>query len=123
MIEYTYGRGQATVYKWEDFTSYVKKNPGYKHRSIGKIDALTSGFWVIQNNIPNYPQTLARVSSKNTLFDPNFNYMLSIDNIQSVFFIWNIELNRKEINIPTGLLGYGKCERPEPSAGEIREMA
>ena len=75
MIEYTLGRGQATLYKW-------KQEPKNNHVLASELDKDSlGGGWEIQDNIPNFPQTLARISSKNTLFDPNFNFMLSIDNI------------------------------------------
>ena len=41
---------------------------------------------------------------KNSLFDPNFDYMLNIDFKSSCFFIHNVRTNKKEVNIPNDLV-------------------
>ena len=35
-------------------------------------------------------------SHKNTLFDPNFEYMLNIDFLTEKFFIWNVEEGKRD---------------------------
>ena len=101
MLEFTVGRGRATLYRWD----YEPRN------KTGYI----TGSWKIMRNIVNYPMSLAKKSFKNTLFDPNFNYMISMDNIANSFYIWNLEGNYKEINIPNNILGYGTIENSVPS--------
>jgi hypothetical protein len=38
-------------------------------------------------------------SHKNTLFDPNFEYMLNIDFLTEKFFIWNVEEGKRDEDI------------------------
>jgi hypothetical protein len=47
---------------------------------------------------------LDRRSEKNTLFSPNFNYMLNCDLKKDHFFIYNVEKDTVEVEIPNDLL-------------------
>jgi len=42
-------------------------------------------------NVPVYPQLMDLGSEKNTLFDPNFQWMLNICFLTDEFFIWDVD--------------------------------
>jgi hypothetical protein len=47
---------------------------------------------------------LDKRSEKNTLFSPNFDFMLNCDFKKDMFFIYNVAKDRTEVEIPNDLL-------------------
>ena len=60
--------------------------------------------FVAYRRVKCYPQMMDDRTFKNSLFDPNFEYMLNIDFKSSSFFIHNVRTNKKEVNIPNDLV-------------------
>jgi len=97
LLEIVYAKGQATVYRRQDIPNKEGTTPEERE----KITKTKFNKW---RTVQSYPQMLDKRSGKNTLFSPNFDYMLNCDTKKDVFFIYNVEKQRTEVEIPNDLL-------------------
>jgi hypothetical protein len=73
--------------------------------------------------VPSFPQMMCSRTKKNTLFSPNFDYMLNVDINSFNIYIWDVLNKTREYDIPKDLLDLTPENSDLPTTHSIKDVA